>query len=51
MRRLVAAGHLDPMPNGAVLSYLARCDLEAPAASPSAVTTTRWRFTRSLSLL
>ncbi|MDO9018655.1 MAG: hypothetical protein Q8S73_33750 [Deltaproteobacteria bacterium] len=25
MRHLVTAGHLDPMPNGAVLSYLARC--------------------------
>lgn len=32
MRHLVTAGHLDPMPNGAVLSYLARCAPDAAVA-------------------
>ncbi len=32
MRHLVTAGHLDPMPNGAVLSYLARCQPDEATA-------------------
>lgn len=32
MRHLVTAGHLDPMPSGAALSYLARCAPDAAVA-------------------
>ncbi len=33
MRHLVTAGHLDPMPSGVVLSYLARCAPDAATAA------------------